>query len=69
MFACSNKGLNKKILAFHKVKVPWFYTFYRRRKVWLPKKMKLPAVIKPLWRGGLARHLPGLDRRQRGGVP
>src|SRR3989338_1885439 len=48
MFACSNKGLNKKILAFHKVKVPWFYTFYRRRKVWLPKKMKLPAVIKPL---------------------
>lgn len=48
MFVCGNKGLNKKILAFHKVKVPWFYTFYRRRKVWLPKKMKLPAVIKPL---------------------
>ena len=48
MFVCSNKGLNKKILAFHKVKVPWFYTFSRRRKVWLPKKMKLPAVIKPL---------------------
>ncbi len=48
MFACSNKGLNKKILAFHRVKVPWFYTFYRHRKVWLPKKMRLPAVIKPL---------------------
>ena len=48
MFACSNKGLNKKILAFHRVKVPWFYTFYRHRKVWLPKKMRFPAVIKPL---------------------
>lgn len=48
MFVCGNKGLNKKILAFHKVKVPRFYTFYRHRKVWLPQKLKLPAVIKPL---------------------
>ena len=48
MFICTNKGLNKKILAFHKVKVPRFYTFYRHHKVWLPKKMKLPTVIKPL---------------------
>lgn len=48
MFICTNKGLNKKILAFHKVKVPRFYTFYRHHKVWLPKKLKLPTVIKPL---------------------
>lgn len=48
MFICNNKGLSKKILAFHKVKVPRFYAFYRHRKVWLPKKLKLPAVIKPL---------------------
>lgn len=48
MFICGNKGLSKKILAFHKVKIPRFYTFTRNDKVWLPKKLKLPAVIKPL---------------------
>jgi len=48
IFICNNKGLNKKILSFHKIKIPWFYTFYRNRRVWLPKKLKLPAIIKPL---------------------
>ena len=48
IFICNNKGLNKKILKFHKIKMPWFYTFYRNHHVWLPKKLKLPAIIKPL---------------------
>ncbi|OGX24912.1 MAG: hypothetical protein A2787_03300 [Omnitrophica WOR_2 bacterium RIFCSPHIGHO2_01_FULL_48_9] len=48
LFLCNNKALSKKILSFHRIKVPWFYTFYRGKKVWLPKKMKLPVVIKPL---------------------
>lgn len=48
MFLCNNKGLSKKILAFHKIKVPRFYVFHRRRRVWLPKKLKLPVIIKPL---------------------
>lgn len=48
IFISNNKGLTKKILTFHKIKVPRFYTFYRNHKVWLPKKLNLPVVLKPL---------------------
>lgn len=48
IFICNNKGLNKQILSFHKIKIPRFYTFYRNHRVWLPKKLKLPAIVKPL---------------------
>jgi len=48
IFICNNKGLCKKILSFHKIKIPRFYTFYRNRCVWLKKKLKLPIIIKPL---------------------
>lgn len=48
IFLCNNKALNKKILRFHKIKIPHFYTFYRNHRVWLPKKLKLPAIIKPM---------------------
>jgi len=48
IFICNNKGLNKQILSFHKIKIPRFYTFYRNRRVWLPKKLKLPTIVKPL---------------------
>ncbi|MDD3296436.1 MAG: ATP-grasp domain-containing protein [Candidatus Omnitrophica bacterium] len=45
---CGNKALSKEILSFHKIKVPNFYTFYRNRKVWLPRRLKLPLIVKPL---------------------
>jgi D-alanine-D-alanine ligase len=48
IFICNNKGLSKKILAFHRIKVPRFYVFHRGRKVWLPKKLRPPVIIKPL---------------------
>jgi len=48
MFICNNKALNKQILSFHKIKTPRFYTFYRSHRVWLPKKLKLPVIVKPL---------------------
>lgn len=48
IFICNNKGLNKKILSFHKIKIPQFYTFYRNHRVWLKKKLKLPIIVKPL---------------------
>lgn len=48
IFICNNKGLSKKILAFHRIKVPRFYTVHRGRKVWLPKKLRPPVIIKPL---------------------
>jgi len=45
---CGNKALCKKILTFHRIKVPHFYTFYRNRRIWLPKKLRLPLIVKPL---------------------
>jgi len=47
-FLCNDKGLCKKILRFHRVRTPRFHTYYRGHKVWLPKTLKLPCVIKPL---------------------
>ncbi len=48
LLVCNDKGLSKKILRFHRVRVPRFYAFYRGHKVWIPKVIKLPVVIKPL---------------------
>ena len=48
LFICGNKALTKKILSFHRIKVPGFYAFYRNHRVWLPKKLRLPLVVKPL---------------------
>ncbi|MFH1772545.1 MAG: ATP-grasp domain-containing protein [Candidatus Omnitrophota bacterium] len=48
LLICNNKALTKKILTYHRIKTPRFYTFYRDHKVWLPKRIKLPVVVKPL---------------------
>ncbi|MBP9855399.1 MAG: ATP-grasp domain-containing protein [Candidatus Omnitrophica bacterium] len=48
MFLCSNKELNRKLFRFHKIKIPYFYSFYRGHKIWLPKKMNLPCIVKPI---------------------
>jgi len=48
LFLCNDKALCKKILRFHRVRTPRFHTFYRGHKVWLPKTLKLPCIIKPL---------------------
>ena len=48
LFLCGNKELSKKVLIVHRIKVPHFYTFYRNRKIWLPKKLRLPLIVKPL---------------------
>jgi D-alanine-D-alanine ligase len=48
LFLCNDKGLSKKILRYHRVRTPRFHIFYRGHKIWLPKLMKLPSIIKPL---------------------
>jgi len=46
---CNNKALSKKILSFHKIKVPNFHSFYKKRPITRPRKrMDLPMIIKPL---------------------
>jgi len=48
LFLCNDKGLSRKILRFHRVRGPRFHTFYRKHKVWLPRTLKLPCIVKPL---------------------
>ncbi|MBN1669692.1 MAG: hypothetical protein JXR37_01585 [Kiritimatiellae bacterium] len=48
MMICNNKALTKKILNYHRVKVPQFEVFRRGRRVRLPKKLRLPLIVKPL---------------------
>jgi D-alanine-D-alanine ligase len=48
LLICGDKALSKKILRFHRIKVPRFYTFYRKHKIWLPKRLTLPLIVKPL---------------------
>lgn len=48
LFLCNDKGLCRKILRFHRVRGPRFHTFYRGHKIWLPKTLRLPCVVKPL---------------------
>jgi D-alanine-D-alanine ligase len=48
LFVCNNKALTKQILTFHRIKIPHFYTFYRGKRIWLPKRLRLPLVVKPM---------------------
>ncbi|MFH1997047.1 MAG: ATP-grasp domain-containing protein [Candidatus Omnitrophota bacterium] len=45
---CNNKALTKKILAYHRIKVPKFHTFYKGRRVYRPKRLNTPLIVKPL---------------------
>lgn len=48
LFLCNDKALCKKILRFHRVRTARFHTYYRGHKVFLPKTLKLPCIVKPL---------------------
>ncbi len=48
LLICGDKALSKTVLRFHRIKVPRFYTYYRDRKVWLPRRLRLPVIVKPL---------------------
>ncbi|MFH2138664.1 MAG: hypothetical protein ABII88_09165 [Candidatus Omnitrophota bacterium] len=48
LMICNNKALSKKIMSFHRIRGPRFQTFYRKYRVWLPKRLKLPLIVKPL---------------------
>jgi D-alanine-D-alanine ligase len=48
LLICNDKAISKKILSFHKIRVPNFHTFYKNRKVKSIKRPKLPVIVKPL---------------------
>ncbi len=48
LFLCNDKALAKKLLRFHQLKVPEFYTFQQGDPISLPRALKLPCIVKPL---------------------
>jgi D-alanine-D-alanine ligase len=48
LMLCNNKDLSKKILTYHRIKVPRFATFRKGKTVRMPSKMKFPVIVKPL---------------------
>ncbi len=45
---CGDKAMSKKILTYHRIKVPRFHVFHKGKRIWHPKRIRLPAIIKPL---------------------
>lgn len=48
MQICMDKGLTKKILSYHRIKVPRFELSHKRRPLKRLKQFTFPAIIKPL---------------------
>jgi len=48
LMMCNNKALAKKILTYHRIKVPNFHIFNKNKRIWHPKKLKFPIMVKPL---------------------
>ncbi len=45
---CGDKAMSKKVLTYHRIKVPRFHVFRKGKRLWHPKRIRLPAIIKPL---------------------
>ncbi|MGB2879214.1 MAG: hypothetical protein WBD24_03465 [Candidatus Omnitrophota bacterium] len=48
LMICNNKALTKKILTYHRIKVPGFHNFHKGKRIWHPKKLNFPLLVKPL---------------------
>ena len=48
MMVCNNKAMTKKILAYHKIKIPAFHIFHKGKRIWHPRRLKFPVMVKPL---------------------
>lgn len=48
LMLCKNKALTKKILTHHRIKTPDFAVFHRGNRIYAPKKLKYPLIVKPL---------------------
>jgi D-alanine-D-alanine ligase len=45
-----DKALAKKILTYHRIHVPRFWVFPRRKRVTRPKHLEYPVIVKSLWK-------------------
>src|ERR1700726_1191552 len=45
---CKHKGISKKILSYHRIRVPEFTVIHRGKRCARPKRLKFPILVKPL---------------------
>ncbi|HYV31770.1 MAG TPA: hypothetical protein VEO53_11785, partial [Candidatus Binatia bacterium] len=45
---CKHKGISKKILSYHRIRVPEFVTIARGKRIGRPKRLQFPILVKPL---------------------
>jgi D-alanine-D-alanine ligase len=45
---CKHKAISKKILGYHRIRVPEFTTIPRGKRIGRPRQLKFPILIKPL---------------------
>jgi D-alanine-D-alanine ligase len=45
---CKHKGISKKILGYHRIRVPEFTVIARGKQCTRPKRLKFPIIVKPL---------------------
>jgi D-alanine-D-alanine ligase len=45
---CKQKGISKKILGYHRIRVPQFNVIPRGRRFSRPKRLRFPILVKPL---------------------
>ncbi len=45
---CKHKGISKKILSYHRIRVPEFTVIARGKQGVRPKRLKFPIIVKPL---------------------
>ena len=45
---CKHKGISKKILGYHRIRVPEFTVIARGKSGTRPKRLKFPIIVKPL---------------------
>ena len=45
---CKHKGISKKILSYHRIRVPEFAILHRGKRIVRPKRLSFPVFIKPL---------------------
>jgi D-alanine-D-alanine ligase len=48
MMLCKHKGISKKILGYHRIRVPGFVTIARGKRIARPTQLKYPVLVKPL---------------------
>jgi D-alanine-D-alanine ligase len=48
MMLCKHKGISKKILHYHRIRVPEFVIIGRGKRAVRPRRLKFPILIKPL---------------------